>query len=319
MHFALSEEQQAIAASVDEVLAAESTPAVIRESESKRPLALFSTLGEVGLLGLALPEAADGLGLGACDWVRPLISAGFYALPVPLTDAIAVGPALAAAGKLDLARALCAGEARVSLAPSPRGLAQDADLADLVVAPSADGLVVLDASDAIRQNSVDRARWAFSGFRPVDTLSVDATPVRLRATLATAAQLVGGARRMVELATAYAKARRQFGKPIGAQQAVQHRLANALLAVSFAEPTLYKAAWSLDSASPDAPRDVSTAKALASDAARVCRNAALQVHGAIGYTIECDLQLWLTRSIVLERLFGSSGTHEAAVADALNL
>jgi alkylation response protein AidB-like acyl-CoA dehydrogenase len=319
VHFAFTEEQRAIAASVDEVLASECPPDVIRAAEHERPLALLATLGEVGLLGLALSEAVDGLGLGAVDWVLPLVRAGHHAVPVPLTDALAVGPSLEAAGLPDLARALAAGEARISLAPKVSGLAQDADLADLVVAPTADGLAVLDASGAVRQSSVDRARWVFSGLQQTDLLPVDPTPIVQRATLATAAQLVGGARRMVEQATAYAKARRQFGKPIGAQQAVQHRLADALLAVSFAEPPLYAAAWALDTAAPTADRDVATAKALASDAARVCRNAALQVHGAIGYTLECDLQLWLTRSIALERLWGSAGHHHAKVADHLGL
>ena len=319
MHFALTEEQQAIAASVADVLAGECTPALVRRAESERPLALWQTLGEVGLLALAMPEAADGLGLGACDWVRPLLHAGRYAAPVPLTDAIAVGPALVEAGRPELAAALSAGAARVSLAPHPAGLAHDADLADLVVAVDPHGLRVLSAEGAARQASVDRARWVFSGLTPGDLLAVDPRPVRLRATLATAAQLVGGARAMVEQATAYAKARRQFGKPIGAQQAVQHRLANALLAVSFAEPPLYSAAYALDQGAADAAVQVSAAKAMASDAARVARSAALQVHGAIGYTLECDLQLWLTRSIALESLWGSAGHQRAAVADHLGL
>lgn len=318
MHFALTEEQQAIADSVDEVLAAESTPAVIRSAEHARPLSLTATLGEVGLLALPLPEDVDGLGLGACDWVPALVRAGYHAAPVPLTDAIALGPALAAVNP-ELATAVGAGEARVSLAPRAGGLAQDADIADWIVAIDGDGLVVLDASAAVRQTSVDRARWAFSGLTAGERVQADGAAVRHRATLATAAQLVGGARRMLDMATAYAKARRQFGKPIGAQQAVQHRLANALLAVSFAEPPLYAAAWSLDTGAASADRDVAMAKSMASDAARVCRSAALQVHGAIGYTIECDLQLWLTRSIVLERLWGSAGRQRETVADALGL
>ena len=183
---------------------------------------------------------------------------------------------------------------------------------------TADGIASASGKP-VRQRSVDRARWIFSGLVPQSALALDAARVRQRATLATAAQLLGGARRMLEMATAYAKARRQFGKPIGAQQAVQHRLADALLALSFARPAVHRAALSIDRASDTADRDVSMAKAMASDAARTVRGAALQVHGAIGYTIECDLQLWLTRSIALESLWGTAGFHRSLVADHLDI
>jgi len=310
MHFAFTEEQQSIAEAIDAVLSSECTPEVVRAAETERPTELWATLAEVGLFAIHISEDEGGLGLGMTDLVPALERCGYHAVPLPVTDAIAIGP------ELDDAEGVAEGRVRVSIAVG--GLTQDADLADVLTVHTANGLA-LASGRHIRQHSVDRARWVFSGLSPDAPLDIDADKVRQRATLATAAQLLGGARRMLDMATAYAKARRQFGKPIGAQQAVQHRLADALLALSFATPAVHRAALSIDSATDTADRDVSMAKAMASDAARVVRGAALQVHGAIGYTIECDLQLWLTRSIALESLWGTAGFHRSRVADHLDI
>jgi len=310
MHFAFTEEQLSIAEAIDTVLSSECTPDVVRAAETERPTALWATLAEVGLFAVHIDEDDGGLGLGMTDLVLALERCGYHAVPLPVTDAIALGP------ELEQAASVAEGELRVSIAVG--GISQDADLADILTAYTGTG-ITLGSGELVRQSSVDRARWAFSGLRPTDRLDIDADKVRQRATLATAAQLLGGARRMLDMATAYAKARRQFGKPIGAQQAVQHRLADALLALSFATPAVHRAALSLDATADTVDRDVSMAKVLASDAARVVRGAALQVHGAIGYTIECDLQLWLTRSIVLESLWGTAGSHRSRVADQLDL
>jgi hypothetical protein len=129
--------------------------------------------------------------------------------------------------------------------------------------------------------------------------------------------LVGLADRMIEMAAEYARQRHQFGKPIGSFQAVKHLLADALLQVEFAKAPLYRAAWSLSTDAPTAARDVSMAKALANDAAHRTTRATVQVHGAIGYTWECDLHLWMKKAWALQRAYGDTRFHRRRVADAV--
>jgi hypothetical protein len=140
-----------------------------------------------------------------------------------------------------------------------------------------------------------------------------------RIALGTAAQLVGLGRRMLDMTVAYAIERKQFGVAIGSQQAVKHHLADAALQLQFAAPAVYRAAWSMSTGAETATRDVSMAKAMASDAARLVGRKALQVHGAIGYTVEYDLHLYFKRAEALARSWGDAAWHRRRVADALGL
>jgi hypothetical protein len=135
--------------------------------------------------------------------------------------------------------------------------------------------------------------------------------------VATAAELLGLADRMIVLAADYARERHQFGKPIGSFQAVKHLLAGAQVKLEFARPVVYAAAWSLDEGEPDASRAASVAKACASDAASEAARVSLQVHGALGYTWECDLHLFLKRAWALAAAWGSAADHRAQVLDSL--
>ena len=122
---------------------------------------------------------------------------------------------------------------------------------------------------------------------------------------------------MVEIAAEYAREREQYGRPIGTNQAVKHLLADALLKVEFAKPAVYRAAWSIAEGEPTRARDVSMAKVLASDAAYRASRSAMQVHGAIGYTWEHDLQLCMKKAWALQRAWGSATYHRRRVADAV--
>jgi alkylation response protein AidB-like acyl-CoA dehydrogenase len=131
--------------------------------------------------------------------------------------------------------------------------------------------------------------------------------------LFSAAQLLGLAYRMITMAADYAKERQQFGRPIGSFQAVKHHLANARVKLEFARPATYRAADSLARALPSRAHDAAMAKALASDAAEVAARVALQVHGAIGYTEECDLQLFMKRAWALAAAWGDARSQRARV------
>jgi hypothetical protein len=135
----------------------------------------------------------------------------------------------------------------------------------------------------------------------------------------TAAVLVGLAQRMLDLTTEYVKERHQFGVPVGSFQAVKHHLADAALQLEFARPAVYRAAWSLAVRDNDRSRDVSMAKAMASDAAQFVGRQALQCQGAIGYTVESDLHLYLKRSWALARSWGDAWWHRDRVGALLGL
>ena len=136
--------------------------------------------------------------------------------------------------------------------------------------------------------------------------------------LASAAQLLGAGRALLEASVRYAGQRAQFGRPIGSFQAVKHHLADVAIALEFAGPLLYAAAVTLDGAGCHAARDVSAAKVACTDAARRAARVALQVHGAIGYTEEHDLHLWLTKVRALAGAWGSQAEHRARVMAAIS-
>ena len=130
-----------------------------------------------------------------------------------------------------------------------------------------------------------------------------------RAAVAAAAEMLGAARRCMEMSVEYAKVRHQFGQPIGAFQAIKHMCAEMLLEVENAHAATYYAAWALDAGSPDAALAASVAKAYVGDASRkVCGNS-IQVHGGIGFTWEYDLHLYFKRAKHLEALYGDADFH----------
>ena len=133
------------------------------------------------------------------------------------------------------------------------------------------------------------------------------------------AESVGVALRTMEMAVAYAKEREQFGRPIGAYQAVSHACAQMLLEVEGARSVVLYAAWALDHEPASGPLAASMAKAYASDAGWRVPAAALQVHGGIGFTWEHDLHLWLKRGKANAYLWGDAREHRARVADLIGL
>ena len=135
--------------------------------------------------------------------------------------------------------------------------------------------------------------------------------------LAAAAQLLGTGRALLDAGVRHARQRTQFGQPIGAFQAVKHHLADMAIGLEFARPLLDAAALALAAGAATAPRDVSAAKVACADSAHRAARAALQVHGAIGYTQEHDLHLWLTKVRALAGAWGSQAWHRARVMAAI--
>jgi alkylation response protein AidB-like acyl-CoA dehydrogenase len=145
----------------------------------------------------------------------------------------------------------------------------------------------------------------------------DYWPVFQRACVALAAESTGLAQRSLEMSVAYAKDRQQFGRPIGAYQAVSHRCAQMLLETENSRSAVYGAAWAADAEPESLPLAASTAKAYASDAGWRVPDAAIQVHGGIGFTWEHDLHFFLKRGRANAATFGDAKWHRERVADAV--
>jgi alkylation response protein AidB-like acyl-CoA dehydrogenase len=138
-----------------------------------------------------------------------------------------------------------------------------------------------------------------------------------RGALGTGAQLLGLAGALLTTTVEYACQRHQFGVPIGSFQAIKHKLADVRVALEFARPLVYRAAVSVAEGDPAAPVHVSMGKLRAGDAAALAARHALQCHGAIGYSFEHDLQLWIKRVWALNGAWGDAAWHRARVARAI--
>jgi alkylation response protein AidB-like acyl-CoA dehydrogenase len=279
------------------------------------PSPLLSTT----VAGLAL--AANGDDEQRERWLRPL-AAGEVRGTVALFDA----GAPAAIGGFEM-------EARADgdgvVLDGEKVLVMDAAGADFFLVATADGRrhVVergADGVDVSAEKSIDLTRRlysvSFDGVRvgPEATLSggqEDYLPVLWRACVAIAAESTGVAQRAMEMAVAYAKDREQFGRPIGAYQAVSHRCAQMLLETENSRSAVYGAAWAADAEPESLPLAASMAKAYASDAGWRVPDASIQVHGGIGFTWEHDLHFFLKRGKANAATFGDARWHRDRVAE----
>ena len=299
-------------------------------SPTGRSESLWRALAEAGLLGIAAPPDLGGLGLDEEALIAVLEECGRAALPEPVAEVAAGAVPLlfhaAPEAARELIPAMIEGRTRVALVLPGRTLVPDAHVADLLlVAHGGELHAVPRAAAAIElETSVDGARRLFrvtcaptAATRIAGDAAAAITETELRLALGAAAELLGLAGSMLDRTVAYAKLRTQFGQPIGAFQAVKHQLADALIALELARPTVLRAAWSMRQHSACSGTHVSIAKAFASDAGLACARAALQVHGAIGYSFEYDLHLWMKRAWALAAAWGDAAHHREQVARAV--
>ena len=311
MKFSFTPDQYAVRDAFRQLLDRVCTPEMVREPHVPD---LWKRVGEMGVLGVRRE-------LGEVDLVLLLEEAGRALLPGPFLATAAVGvPALAEAGNEQWLEPVSSGDAVLALGLQGEPVAF-ADVADVLLL-GADGALHAVPRDRVRLEPVEsfsRARPLFRVlWEPADSERLD---VRIeesleRAAFAAAAEAVGVAARLIDMAAEYARQREQFGRPIGSFQAVKHLLANALVKLEFARPAVYAAAWSLATGAPDRGGAVSLAKALASDAAMLAARNSLQVHGAIGYTEEHHLHLWLKAAWALSLAYGDSARHRMRVSAA---
>jgi alkylation response protein AidB-like acyl-CoA dehydrogenase len=317
MRFDLDAQQRDFAASIDAALAAADVPAAVRawaDGDTGPGRKVWARLADLGVTALAVPERFDGLDAHPVDLVVALERLGRWCVPGPVTESIAVAPVLLADD--ERCAALAAGELIVTVALPPRvPRATDADTAGLTLLADVSGNVS-EARPGEQHESVDPSRRLFGVSAGESAWQADVARGYEFGALATAAQLIGAGQALLDAAVDYAKQRAQFGRIIGSYQAIKHKLADVHIALELARPLVYGAALSLADQSPDTARDVSAAKASASDAALLAARTALQTHGAIGFTAEHNLSLWLLRVQALRPAWGDPATHRRRVLEA---
>ena len=281
------------------------------------PSPLFSST----VVGLAL--AAGGSDEQKDRWLRPLAEGTLRGVPALVDADSAVEPMkFTMAAEPDGDGVILSGE---------KTLVADAESADFflvatadscrhVVERGAEGVTVkpeesLDLTRRISTVSFDRVKVPAAATLPGG--AEDYFPVFLRACVALAAESTGVAQRALEMSVEYAKDRQQFGRPIGAYQAVSHRCAQMLLETENSRSAVYGAAWAADAEPESLSLAASMAKAYASDAGWRVPDMAIQVHGGIGFTWEHDLHFFLKRGRANAALAGDAKWHHEQVADAV--
>jgi len=274
--------------------------------------ALWKEMASLGFLGVSDPESGSSL----IDVCLVLEEAGRALLPGPFLPHTIAALAVARAGSdPNLARAMAAGE---TVASATEDLAQVpcGGVADVVAILRFQSPGIVRSFDANEIESADLTRPA-ARVSPWEEDPLNPVPLRAVACVAVAAESVGAAARALEMATAYAKEREQFGRPIGSFQAIKHKAADMLRAVEAARLAVYFAASAIDGGDRNAFVAAATAKVAANDAFMRCAAENIQIHGGIGVTWEHEAHLFYRRALASSAYFGDSAGGRDVVARAL--
>lgn len=324
MDFSFSEEQRLFADSVGEMLGAELPPEAIRkfwDGDEEIDAALHRRLAEMGLFGMLVAEEHGGLGLDERDFVLIAERCGFAAMPGGAVDAALVGIPLLAALPAAAAHVpdLIAGRRRLAVGDPWQPCLIDAAAADWWLLPGAGEAADAQLRLSAAQPEMIAARQSFNPSRRLFDVAAEAAcetlaegeraremwaRARRRGGLGVAAQLLGATRRMLDMSVAYTAERKQFGAPIGSFQALKHMLADVVVKLEFARPVVHRAAYEIavDGAAADA--HLAHARVAASETALLAAKHCMQAHGAMGYTWEMDLQIWMKFVWSLDKLWG---------------
>ena len=302
---------------------------------------LWQTLADQRWLGLTLTPADGGRGLGADELTLVACEAGRALAPVPLVATLLAGEALRASSWHAQLGALAAGDLRVALCLPPPGQMTPAvsvidGKASGVLMPVVDGLLadaVLCANaagnawlvdlrgDGVRRRQLATLDLAHTAAELVLTgvpaLALGpAGPWRDRAAILIAFEQIGGAQRCLDLAVVYARERYAFGQPIGAFQAVKHKLAALHVQIELARANAYFGAYALADGEPGILAEAAAlARASATDAYLLAAQESLHVHGGVGFTWACEAHLHLRRARALEAALGSTALWRARLVD----
>jgi alkylation response protein AidB-like acyl-CoA dehydrogenase len=353
MQFGLNESQEFLRDSARKFFAGECPMAEVRrlmETDTAFDAKLWAKLAEQGYTGIIFPEEFGGVGLGIVELVLLMEEAGRALFPGPFFSTVVfAGSVLNTLATRDQKKKylapICRGEARSTVAflegegswdaadlrlnaasgklKGEKLFVPDAAVADWIIVVARNGVFLVDAkAPGIRVEpmlGMDLTRKLYSvqfDNAPAEKLGETAGLSRALdiATTALAAEMVGGMQRTLDITVEYAKTRKQFGKPIGIFQSVQHQCADMYLETESARSAVYYAAWALQERAPDAAAAVSIAKLYASDASRTVGNRGIQVHGGMGFTWENDLHLYYRRAKASETAIGDATFHRERLA-----
>ena len=326
MDFDLSDDQIALRDGARELLDGLAAPAQVRaHTAGGAPFdaSLWAAMADQGWLGIEVPEARGGVGLGPVEVAVLCEELGRHSAPAPFTPTVLAIAALDDAGEDGWVERLVAGDALACVAWDPAAPVPYAPSSDLAVVLADDGVFTIDIGERpARQPAMDLTRelgWLpFDRSRARQIGDADARDRLLdRGATFAAADLLGSASRALDLAVEHAKERVQFGRPIGSFQAVKHRCADMLVDVEGMRSTVYWAAWCIGAADPEAHVAASTAKTWCSDASKRVMGSALQVHGGIGFTWEHDLHFFMKRAQLDQLAFGDAVFHRARLTALL--
>jgi alkylation response protein AidB-like acyl-CoA dehydrogenase len=303
-----------------------------------------------GFMGIIFPEKYEGLGLGKVELILLMEEAGRALLPGPFWSTVALAGAVIDAVASDAQKTryltpICRGQALSTLALLETGatwdladakladssgnltgeklFVLDADVADFILVAAQSGVFLVEAQAPglfiSPMPALDLTRNFYAvQFKdtPAEKLGEGTNLARALdiATAALVAEMVGGMQRVLDLTVDYAKMRKQFGKPIGTFQAVQHQCADMYLETESSRSAAYYAAWALEHDAPDAATATSIAKMYASDACRAVGNRGIQIHGGNGFAWENDLHLYYRRAKASETMFGDATFHRERIA-----
>jgi alkylation response protein AidB-like acyl-CoA dehydrogenase len=320
MEFALSEEQQELAATVRSLLDKRADPRVDDYDET-----LWKTLCEqIGVAALGIPEEYDGAGFSLFESLIVLEEVGRSLAPSPLLSSLVTAEALLAGADEDAKRRLlpriAAGEpAAFVTGPGP---VLDGDRARVLIASTDDGLVEVDPDSTTRT-------WAESmdqtlRFAHVDLSGASMTPIGDAAAARARADLVGAvgvtslqaglAARALDMTVSYSKERVQFGRPIGSFQALKHRMADMLVLLEMSRSASWAASYAVSRSTDNAAELTHIAKSYCSEALMQIAAETIQLHGGIAITWEHDAHLVFKRAHALGQLYGAPHKHRALIA-----
>ena len=340
MRFAPTEQQEQFASNIASILEKECSSEALQsagETSSGCIHGLWETLSETGLMGIAIPEKLGGLGMGSSDLVFILEEFGRSACSEPVAEHAAIAaPLIARWAQNEMAQEIleesATGSRKLTVGAPMDGRVVSVEKSDMILLNKENELHVVPTKEILHtpMASIDpRYKTSVVEWAPSPQTLISENPDAIedmtnRGALSAAAQAVGVAQKLLDMTVSYVSERKQFGKPVGTNQAIKHHCSDMAIAIEFARPLVQVASWAIDNERSPTENftvsgEVSAAKALASEAVELACRSALQCHGAIGYTVEHDLQVWLKRGWTLASTWGDALFHRRRLSKILDL
>ena len=331
--FSPDDEQQSILDNISGVLSREAPVSRLRDSTAKAGQVanaeFIRRVAGLGWLGLGLSEDKGGAGYGLVEEMLLFQEAGRHLVTPKLLACVLGARAAALGGQVDLAGDILGGTVQVALL-SPLGLAEigpssrgtfyrlDGEPGDFLLAIDGRGAELIDgaafaAAEKLRglDDHVGLAKARLDGATARAWVPFDRDPSCLRATILISATLVGIAAASRDLAVSYAKLREQFGQPIGAFQAVKHHCADMAVRCEAAQSLTTFAMLAVRDHRDDAAFQAAAAKLVAIGAGIGNAEKTIQVHGGMGFTADCEANLYLKRAHLFAELGGNARSQQA--------